>query len=221
VLASTSRSYWEQFTDKDKVLFIPHGVDTTFFCPSETKMKMSSNDGHLRVVFSGQWLRDFETMRAVVAITDDLDLPVRFEMIVPRFSRGTDACYQIAMSPRVRWHSDLTDECLRDVYRQSDLLLLTLRDSTANNALLEGMACGLSAIVTDVGGVRDYARKEFADFVRPRDALGIVEIIQSYVGQGETLVRRGAAARAHVDKDLSWRKIAGEYIKLLRSFGVN
>lgn len=201
---------------REKVVFIPHGVDSDFFLPSETEMKLSSNDGVLRIVFSGKWLRDFETMAAVTAIADDLNLPVRFEMIVPPYSRRTDTCYRIAMSPRVRWHSGLSDEDLRDVYRQSDLLLLTLYDSTANNGLLEGMACGLPVVVTDVGGVKDYATKTFADFVPPRDASSIIEVIQGYLAQKGKLIERGAAARAHVETHLSWRKIAREYVALLQ-----
>jgi glycosyltransferase involved in cell wall biosynthesis len=156
-------------------------------------------------------------MESVISSADDLNLPIRFEMVVPRFSRGSDACYRMAMSPRVNWYSDLADEELRRVYQESDVLILTLRDSTANNGLLEGMACGLPAIVTDVGGVRDYAKESFADFVRPRDASAVIEILQHYIMQRDKLVERGAAARAHVDKHLSWRRIAGEYAATLRS----
>jgi glycosyltransferase involved in cell wall biosynthesis len=217
IVASTARSFWEQFTDREKVALIPHGVDSEFFCPLKVMSNRPSGDEPLRAVFSGQWLRDFDTMESVISIADDLNLPIRFEMVVPRFSRGSDACYRMAMSPRVNWYSGLADETLRRVYQESDVLILTLRDSTANNGLLEGMACGLPAIVTDVGGVRDYAQESFADFVRPRDASAVIEILQRYIMQRKNLVERGAAARAHVENHLSWRKIAGEYAGTLRS----
>jgi glycosyltransferase involved in cell wall biosynthesis len=57
----------------------------------------------------------------------------------------------------------------------------------------------------------------FADFVRPRDACGVIEVIKGYVVDSGRLISRGAAARAHVENHLSWRKIAGEYVALLRS----
>jgi len=217
VVASTVRPYWEQFLDKKRIRVIPHGVDVEFFFPSESERKLLSGDENLRVIFCGQWLRDFETMQAVVAIADQLNLPLHFEMVVPRQSRGNEACYRMAMSHRVRWHSDLTDEDLRSVYRHSDLLLLPLRDSTANNGLLEGMACGLPVIVTDVGGVRDYAKENFADFVLPGDASGIIKILQGYLNQRDKLAARGRAARAYAEDHHSWRKIASEYIAALQS----
>jgi glycosyltransferase involved in cell wall biosynthesis len=183
VLASTVKPYWEQFIDKDRIRVIPLGVDCEFFFPCGSERSLLSDNRNLRAVFCGVWLRDFETMAAVVALADQLNLPVYFEMIVPREWRGREACYKMAMSSRVRWYSDLTDEDLRRVYRQSDLLLLPLRDSTANNGLLEGMACGLPVIITDVGGVRNYANEDFADFVPPDDAAGIVKVLQSYAGE--------------------------------------
>ena len=217
VLASSVKPYWEQFMDKDKICVIPHGVDCEFFFPSDSERSLLTEDRNLRAVFCGQWLRDFGTMAAVVALADQLNLPVYFDMIVPRHSRGLEACYRMAMSSRVRWHSDLTDEALRRVYRQSDLLLLPLRDSTANNALLEAIACGLPVIISDVGGVRNYANEDFADFVPPDDAAGIVKILQSYIDQRTKLAARGRSARAHAENVLSWRRIAGEYIRALES----
>jgi glycosyltransferase involved in cell wall biosynthesis len=123
----------------------------------------------------------------------------------------------MAMSPRVRWHADLPDEELRRIYRQSDLLVLPLCDCTANNALQEGLACGLPVIVTDVGGVRDYANEQFADFVRPGDAAGFIERLKDCIAHKDKLVARGASARTFVEQQLSWKKVAARYAAMLRS----
>lgn len=50
----------------------------------------------------------------------------------------------------------MSEEDLLVAYRQADLLALPLKDCTANNSILEAMACGLSVVTTDIGGIRDY-----------------------------------------------------------------
>ena len=43
---------------------------------------------------------------------------------------------------------------------------MPLTDATANNGILESMACGLPMVVSDVGAVRDYVNQESA-FILP------------------------------------------------------
>jgi glycosyltransferase involved in cell wall biosynthesis len=152
-----------------------------------------------------------------VSSADALQLPLQFHLIVPRFARDTPACQLMASSPRVRWHADLRDEDLREVYRRADLLVLPLLDSTANNGLLEGLACGLPAIVTDVGGVREYTRDTFADLVPVGDAATIVAILQRHLRQRDALPERAAAARRHIEHHLTWRQSARQFVSILAS----
>jgi glycosyltransferase involved in cell wall biosynthesis len=215
VVSSAVLQYWEQFISSDRLHVIHHGVDSNFFCPLEGEAKPSSRDGILRLVFSGFWLRDFQALERIISAIDDLALAVRFELIVPRHVRDTEVFYRIAQSPRVAWHADLSDEELRAQYRNADLLLLPLLDCTANNSLLEAMSCGLPVLISDVGGVRDYANESFASFVSRKDKDGMVDFIRSCCQQPQLLLARGAAARQHVEAKLSWDRIAGEYLALL------
>jgi glycosyltransferase involved in cell wall biosynthesis len=217
VVASGTKSWWEQYIAPEKIHFLPHGVDADFFMALPVAPERIARGGSLRVVFSGFWLRDFQTLAKVVGLADQQNLDVTFDLIVPIHARKTEGCHQLDRSPRVRWHADLSDIELRNAYLQADLLLLTLTDSTANNGLLEGMACGLPAIVTDVGGVRDYANEQFADFVRPGDAVEIINLLKERGADKNRLARRGALARAHVEKHLSWDRVASGFAGILNN----
>jgi glycosyltransferase involved in cell wall biosynthesis len=216
VLSKEAQIYWSDQLGAEKVVFIPHGANVDFFKPGPPGGKPSVAEGALQIVFSGSWLRDFETLETVIALADQRRLPVRFDLVVPLSFRDRPAFYELTRSSRVRWHAGLSEEGLREVYQKSDLMLHLLRDSTANNGMLEGMACGLPLIVTDVGGVRDYARENFADFIPPRDAHLVVQAIEYWIDHCDELPYRGDLARAHTVDHFAWDKIAECYVELIR-----
>jgi glycosyltransferase involved in cell wall biosynthesis len=214
VFSSAAREFWAPIVGLQKTHFLRHGVSTEFFSPAEPRPR---SGGALRILFCGHWLRDFGTLAEVVSGTESRRLDVVFDFVVPHKARDASECYRLALSPLVRWHAGLSDDGLRDLYRQSDLVLLPLEDATANNTLLEGAACGLPAIVTDVGGVRDYATEEFADFVPRYDAGAILALLTRYAANRELLPARGKAARSHAEAMLSWRESASQFDRLLCS----
>ena len=56
----------------------------------------------------------------------------------------------------VHIHRGIEDVALAEMYRNVGVLLLPLADSTANNALREGMASGLPVAAPDLPAVRAY-----------------------------------------------------------------
>jgi glycosyltransferase involved in cell wall biosynthesis len=53
----------------------------------------------------------------------------------------------------------LSDEALLRAYRQADVLAIPLMDCTANNVVLESMACGTPVMVNRVGGIPEYVNE--------------------------------------------------------------
>jgi glycosyltransferase involved in cell wall biosynthesis len=213
VVSSEAQSYWQGLLGTDKVVFIPHGADVDFFVPGN---RQPMADAPLRVIFCGNWFRDFETLSAVVRMIDERDLAVRFDLVIPTAARTAESLSSIANSPRVTWHAGLTDVGLRALYQQNDLMLQTLRDSTANNGIMEGMACGLPLVVTDIGGSRDYATPAFADFVPPRDPDAVVAALERWIDHRTELPVRGRLARDHVTEHFAWISIAERYVDVIR-----
>jgi glycosyltransferase involved in cell wall biosynthesis len=215
VFSSEAKAFWDPILGSGKTHLLHHGVVTEFFCPAAKPAPPAA--APLRVIFCGYWLRDFRTLTEVARAVETAGHNIVFDLVVPYKARETESMYRLARSPLVRWHAGLTDEDLRDLYRQSDLVLLPLLDATANNALLEGMACGLPIVATDVGGVRDYVTPEFADLVPPDDPGAIVALLARYVSVRSTLAPRGQAARRHAETMLPWTETAARFDALLHA----
>ena len=104
---------------------------------------------------------------------------------------------------------------LLDLYRKSHLLLLPLNDCTANNAVLESMACGLPVFTTEVGSIRDYVDDSCGRLVPLHDADCLVDALIQADEDRDLLRRMGAAARAKAEQ-FSWPRVAERMLDFYR-----
>ncbi|MEO0456090.1 MAG: glycosyltransferase [Cyanobacteria bacterium P01_A01_bin.114] len=211
VLSSRELSFFEAYVP-GRVHLILHGVDTEFFCPSPDPAKTDAP----RFVFSGTWLRDLDTLIQVIEATLSRDRNIQFDLIVPASKRQQPQFYRIAHYDQVHWQGGLSDQQLRAVYRRATGLVLPLLDCTANNALLESIACGLPVISNQVGGLPDYTRDSFATLLPPRDVDGFVEAILTLAESPEIQVKQGQAARQFAEEQLDWAAIAAQTLNVYR-----
>ena len=214
VLSREKQRYFETVLP-GRVHFIRHGVDTGFFTPVALPDGECA-DGRPRCVFSGVWLRDLATLGVVVEKVRAANPGIRFDLLVPRDRRTEDVFARLAGFEQVSWHCDLTDEQLRDLYRRAALLLLPLQDCTANNALLEGVACGLPIVSNSVGGVPDYTSPDFAALFPLGDVDGMSAAVLALADDRCAQREKGLKARAFAENCLDWNRIARETLDVYR-----
>jgi len=126
---------FEAWTERENVVFIPHGVNTDFyFFNPEVKKDMS-------VLMVGNWLRDFNLAKAVFAALNR-DMPeVKIRIVTPIYNHGYFSDIQCEL------YEGISDEQLRDFYQRSNVVFFPLIKYTANNAMLEAAACGCQILV--------------------------------------------------------------------------
>ncbi|AFY30874.1 glycosyltransferase family 4 protein [Calothrix sp. PCC 7507] len=215
VLSSNSVEYFDKYLP-GRVHFIPHGVDTSFFSPISSDFP-SRQSNNLNCIFVGQWLRDFDTLIKVIERVIEKNPTIHFNLVIPIYRRHLPEFQLISRHSQVRWYTNLSDQDLRDLYRQSDLLFLPLIDCTANNAILEAMACGLPIVSNAVGGAVDYTQPTFANLLPSGDIVGMSEAILSLADDLEECRRRGTKSRIFVEENFSWQKVAEQVSKLYDS----
>lgn len=214
-LSRPAQAYLQSQTGHANVHFVPHGVDAEFFTVGA--VRGLAPDVPVEVLFCGQWLRDFQQLTETLAVL--LTVPGRyvFHLVVPKFARNFEQHYRLAQHENVYWYAGVTDEALRDLYQRAHLLFLPLVDATANNTVLEAMACGLPMVVSKVGGVVDYVEDGDAVFLTAKDGQHAADQLTWSVANYAACVENAQRARSRAVSQLAWTVIAARVADLVRT----
>ncbi|MFM0208840.1 glycosyltransferase family 4 protein [Paraburkholderia sediminicola] len=192
----------------ENTCFVPHGVDFDFFGASGSRPE-SAADAAIDVLFCGMWLRDFRMLRETI---DELDSRgtlsrFRFHLVVPLLARVTEHHYAVARLNNVTWYSALTDAELRGMYLRCHILFLPLIDATANNTLLEAMACGIPMVVSKVGGVVDYLNEDECTYMSGNSGSQGADCLTWSVEHYGECVTKAERAKQRCSRTLAWDRV--------------
>ncbi|WP_395747005.1 glycosyltransferase family 4 protein [Prosthecobacter sp.] len=198
LMSAVQRAFFlERGVPAERLHVVPHGVDCDFFRPAAQPA-----GGHFTVLSVGNYRRNFPLLRTVCEHLRDACPAITVRIIAPAGKKElfTDL-------PNVEFATGLSDQGLLEAYQQASCLLMTLEAATANNAILEAMACGLPVVAEDVGGVAEYTGTEAGLLCAPGAARELAEAIIGLQSRPDERAAYGVRARQRAES-LSWEKVA-------------
>jgi glycosyltransferase involved in cell wall biosynthesis len=192
--------YFTEIMDPERIHLILHGIDTRYFQPGSHSM---DND-KFRCITVGFWLRDLIAVREVASRLTQYK-NIEFHVIQSRMSGPMELGLEDL--DNVILHRDaISDEMLREMYQKSHVLFLPLKKSTANNALLEGLSCGLPIVSTVLPSVQAYVSTEGAVLIDNNDPDRLAEAIIYLYENPDERRKMGRKSRERA-LELDWHRI--------------
>jgi glycosyltransferase involved in cell wall biosynthesis len=211
-LSTANRDFLANETSGAAV-FIPYGIDVDFFSPPPGELEAARSEAaRPSCLVVGHWMRDFPLLEQVIEILSEESDEILFDLVIPpaRIPRHVDraSIERLLRRPGVRHHHDLSDGELLDLYRSANLLLLPLKEASANSALLEAMATGLPIVSNGIDGVVDYADPSCAALTQTREPEEMSDAVSRILSSADSQRSMGAAARSRAVDNFSWERVA-------------
>jgi glycosyltransferase involved in cell wall biosynthesis len=212
LVSQSQRSFFENLLPAERVFVVPHSIDTSFFAPGDSERCPN------KIITVGTHLRDFDALGHAMKLVWQQNPDVQLVAIGIDDARtlqavvGNDRCLEIV--------GNVSDDSLRHHYQSASVAVFALGDATANNAVLEAMACGLPVVATDVGGISEYLDAKTAMLCPPRDPESLAAGISRLLTDKEKATRMSMATRRRAlnyDNEIIAIQLRKIYTTLLRS----
>ncbi len=183
---------------------ILHGVDTHYYTPRPPK------DDSFSVLSVGGYRRNFPLLAQVCDSMKRRD-GIRFVVVAPSAFRSL-----FANLPNVEFHSGISDAKLLSLYQSSSCLLHVAENATANNAVLEAMACGLPIISERLGGIPEYVTPQSSILVDAGNGNAIAASVERLFSSHSLQSEMRDASRKRAE-ELDWSKVAAKTEEVYRT----
>jgi glycosyltransferase involved in cell wall biosynthesis len=201
-------SGWNLGMERIAGVCIPGGVNTTFFTPIDNK----HNTGRLRIGFYAR-LGDGRGVDKIFQLVHQLG-----ECEFIGFDAGGYDTVQKNVAPNVFIARTDSQDALRSVYRQCNVIVSCMRSAGWNNVVAEGMACGCVPIASPAG-TADTVINDVTGYIYGYEQFhNAVNRIKTLACNRTLLNTLSHACINHVQK-FNWDSIASNIINRLETGG--
>lgn len=196
---------------KGKILISYHGVDVNRFRPPATNTDGSKR---LQIISCGQ-LERYKGMHLLIDACAVLERQgVRFECLIigngPQRGQLERQIARLGLAANVRLLGARPHAEVAELYRHADIFVLASelagksgRRDVIANVIVEAMAAGLPAVVSQIPGVEELVEDGVTGYlVPPNRSEGFAVAMKKLADRPDDRVRFGKAARSRVLRDL-------------------
>jgi glycosyltransferase involved in cell wall biosynthesis len=215
---------------RDRIVVFPWGVDRTVFHPDVPPAAIRSERGwedKLVLIMT----RNFEPIYNVTGFVAALPDVLRMRTDVRVLMAGTgsqerllkDLVHRLDLEETVHFLGQVSPARLAAYLRAADVYVSNSLSDGASLSLLEAMACGLPAVVTDVPALLEWIEPGVNGFVTPRgDSAALTRTLLDALADGgrERLSRMGAANAAVARRRADWERNFGTLEGIYRTLTV-
>ncbi len=200
--------FFENILGPGRVKYVPHGVDVDFFRPPPPEIVRGKS-----ALFVGQFGRNTRMFARVAALLAREHPDLTFHVVVAPHARTAPGFDELAAHPSVRWHQEISEESLLTLFQTSQILLLPMDFSGANNAIVQAVACGLPIVTTDLGGIRDYGGGEIFPVVANNDDAAMVQLAGKFLAGREWREETSKKLRKFAEETLGWPIVIQDHLR--------
>lgn len=193
---------FQRWLGEDKVVYVPHGIDTRKFCEVDHDFQRR----RVRMIMVGDHMRDWEAAHQIIDQCNARRLPVEFNVVIKQ------SLWPIFIGcGNTRLHCALPEEELIKLYQDADAALVPVLDATANNTILESLACGTPVISNLVGGIPEYVDDSCGWLFRKGEISGITDLIDQLCECPE-IAWSGREAARQKSLEFSWDRVVEQML---------
>ncbi|HAG81040.1 MAG TPA: hypothetical protein DCL61_07675 [Cyanobacteria bacterium UBA12227] len=206
--AALTRLY-EPDTCLDKIHYLPYGIDTTHFSPSQALNSPSNSELNILYLASLSYRKGVFTLldafEEVVQTFPSCRLTIagtgtELEQIKQRISA-------MSCQSQITLLGAVARDCIPEVMRQCSVYCLPSYGEPFGISVLEAMACGKPIVGTDAGGLAYLIPDRGGRKVPPRDASGLAKALIEVLSSRDLQMKMGQYNRRLVEERYNWERV--------------